>query len=134
VEAIKGEGLMGSMSVRSATVRDWMLIWLQGRRRKRAASHAGPPVPNAPANLVGEDLVTFIQLTWQDMSSDESGFHLYRKVDAGSYQLYQILGANVTSYQDSAVITGHSYRYRVAAFNAQGDSAQSNEVFLVFGA
>jgi hypothetical protein len=68
------------------------------------------------------------------MSNDEFGFHLYRRVDSGIYQLYQILGAGVTTYQDSAVLGGHAYRYYVTAFNAQGDSAQSNEVFLIFGA
>lgn len=115
-------------------LRRWIALWLEDRRRARAATHLGPTVPNAPANLVGTDWGTFIQLTWQDMSNDEFGFHLYRKEDSGTYQLYQILGANVTLYQDSAVIGGHQYRYYVTAFNAQGDSGQSNEVFLVFGA
>jgi fibronectin type 3 domain-containing protein len=91
-------------------------------------------VPNAPANLNGVDWGTYIQLDWQDMSADETGFHLYRRVDNGAYGLYQTFGANVTTYQDHSVIIGKQYRYYVKAYNAVGESAASNEVFLLFGA
>src|SRR5262249_53550382 len=63
----------------------WITLWWEDRRRARAATHAGPTVPNAPANLIGQDLVTYIQLDWQDMSSNELGFRLYRKVDSGGF-------------------------------------------------
>jgi hypothetical protein len=109
-------------------------MWLQDRRRARAATHLGPTVPNAPANLTGADWGTYLQLDWQDMSGDETGFHLYRKVDAGAYALYQILFANVTTYQDHSVVIGTGYRYYVKAYNALGESGASNEVFFLFGA
>ena len=78
-------------------------------------------------------MVTFIQLGWQDMSSNELGFRLYRKVDTGAYGLYQTLGANVTSYQDNSVVVMHQYFYYVTAYNGIGESTASNEVNVVFG-
>jgi hypothetical protein len=109
-------------------------MWLQDRRRARSATHLGPAVPNAPANLSGVDTGTYIDLNWQDRSADETGFHLYRRVDAGAYALYQTLFTDVTTYQDHSVITGHEYRYYVKAYNGVGESAASNEVYFMFGA
>jgi hypothetical protein len=115
-------------------LRRWLTLWLEDRRRARAATHVGPTVPNAPAGLVAVDWGTFIRLDWQDMSNNELGFRLYRKVDAGAYGLYQTLGANVTTYQDNSVVVMHQYYYYVTAYNALGESGPSNEVFLTFGA
>jgi len=115
-------------------LRRWLTLWLEERRRARAATHVGPTVPNAPANLSAVDWGTFIQLDWQDMSDNETGFRLYRRDGAGAYALYQILLANVTTYQDSGVIFEHSYRYYVTAYNAVGESAPSDEVLITFGA
>jgi hypothetical protein len=114
-------------------LRRWITLWLEDRRRARAATHVGPTVPNAPANLAAVDWGSFIKLDWQDNSGNELGFRLYRKVDAGAYGLYQTLGANVTTYQDSAVAFSHQYFYYVTAYNAVGESGPSNEVFLTFG-
>src|SRR5580765_6796670 len=114
-------------------LRRWIALWLEDRRRARAATHAGPTVPSAPANLAATDYVTYIMAAWQDMSGNELGFRLYRKVDAGAYGLYQTLGPNVVSYQDNSVIASHQYRYYVTAYNASGESAASNEVFILLG-
>jgi hypothetical protein len=114
-------------------LRRWIALWLEDRRRARAATHVGPTVPNAPANLIGTDLVTYIQLDWQDMSGNELGFRLYRKVDAGGYGLFQTFGPNVVSYQDNAVVISHWYYYYVTAYNAVGESAHSNEVSVQAG-
>jgi hypothetical protein len=115
------------------SLRSWVALFLQERRRVRAATHAGPTVPNAPANLIGSDLVTYIQLDWQDMSNNELGFHLYRKVDSGSYGLYQTFAPNIVTYQDSAVVISHWYYYYITAYNAVGESAHSNEVAVQAG-
>ena len=114
-------------------LRRWITLWLEDRRRARAATHAGPAVPNAPANLNGSDQTPVIVLTWQDMSGDELGFRLYRKVDGGAYSLYQTLGPNVVSYQDEAVVSDHWYYYYITAYNAVGESAHSNEVSVLAG-
>lgn len=114
-------------------LRTWLAFSFQGRRRKRAAAHAAPTVPTAPGNLSAVDQSVSIRLTWQDRSSDETGFRLYRKVDSGSYGLFQTIGANVTSYVDGDVVEGSVYYYYVTAFNAVGESGGSNVASLSFG-
>ena len=109
---------------------------MQDRRRARAAAGlpAVPAPPNAPTNLVLTDVATWIQLTWQDQSNNELGFRVYRKVDAGSFGLWQTLGANVTITQDLSVLIGHLYEYYVTAYNATGESGPSNTVAETYGA
>jgi hypothetical protein len=125
---------MRAIRTSRGVLRRWLALWLEDRRRARAATHAGPAIPNAPANLNAADEGIDIGLTWQDTSNNELGFRLYRKVDAGAYGLYQTFGANVTSYQDSAVVVMHQYSYYVTAYNAVGESGPSNVAFLTFGA
>ena len=108
--------------------RQWLWLWAEGRRRKRAA--ARPAVPIAPGNLVAVDNATYVQLNWNDLSADELGFRVYRKVGGGSYGLWQALGANVVQVQDSGVVTYETYAYYVVAFNAVGESAHSNGVVV----
>ena len=70
-----------------------------------------------------------LDATWMDNSSDEEGFKVERRT--GTTQTYTqiaIVGANVTSYNDSGLVDGDTYCYRVLAFNAAGSSPYSNEV------
>jgi hypothetical protein len=63
-----------------------------------------------------------------DNSSNEDGFKIERRT--GTTQTYTqiaIAGANVTSYNDSGLVDGDTYCYRVLAFNAAGSSPYSNE-------
>jgi hypothetical protein len=63
-----------------------------------------------------------------DNSSNEDGFRIERRT--GTTQTFSeiaILGTNVTSYNDSGLVDGETYCYRVLAFNAAGSSAYSNE-------
>ena len=70
-----------------------------------------------------------LQATWMDNSSNEDGFKIERRT--GTTQTYTeiaIVGANVTSYNDSGLVDWDTYCYRVLAFNAAGSSPYSNEV------
>ena len=111
--------------------RQWLWLWAQGRRRKRAA--AAPRGPLAPSNLTALDYGGYVQLNWTDRSMDELGFRVYRKEGSGSYGLWQTLGANVVQVQDSGVIIYETYAYYVVAYNAVGESAQSNEAVVTAG-
>jgi len=65
---------------------------------------------------------------WQDMSTNETGFAIERKLGtAGTYGQIASVGANITSYQDTGLVSGSQYCYRVKAFNATQSSAYSNE-------
>ncbi len=69
-----------------------------------------------------------VTLTWNDNSSNESGFKIERATNSGGYGQIALVGANVTSYVDTNLASGSQYSYRVRAYNAAGDSAYSNVV------
>jgi transcriptional regulator CtsR len=91
----------------------------------------GPP-PDAPSNLIATPISSSrIDLTWQDNSSDESGFKIERKTGSGSYSQIATVGAGVTSYSNSGLSTSTTYYYRVRGYNAAGNSGYSNEASAI---
>ena len=85
--------------------------------------------PNAPSNLTANAVsASQINLNWSDNSSDETGFSIERCAGNGCTNFAQIatVGANTTSYADSGLTSKTWYRYRVLAFNGNGNSAYSN--------
>jgi titin len=87
----------------------------------------GPP-PNTPSDLITTPISSSqINLTWQDNSSDETGFKIERKTGSGSYSQIATVGAGVTSYSNTLLSAGTTYYYRVRAYNAVGNSDYSNE-------
>lgn len=73
-----------------------------------------------------------VNLTWQDNSSDETGFEIERSATGGGVGFTQVgtTGANLNSYLDSSATSGTHY-YRVRATNGFGDSAYTSEVSVV---
>jgi transcriptional regulator CtsR len=89
---------------------------------------AAGPTPNAPSNLVATPISSSqINLTWQDNSSDETGFKIERKTGSGSYSQIATVGANVASYSDTYLSASTTYYYRVSAYSSAGNSDYSNE-------
>ncbi|MDX9868209.1 MAG: Calx-beta domain-containing protein, partial [Kiritimatiellia bacterium] len=68
-------------------------------------------------------------LSWADLSEDETGFRIERQTDAaGTFVSLATVGPDVTTFHDPGPFAhGHTYRYRVAAVNAAGDSPFSEE-------
>lgn len=95
------------------------------------ASSAASGVPLNPSELAAAAPLssTSAALTWQDNSSDETGFRVERKTtSAGSWEVIATLAANSTSHMDAGpFIQGNVYYYRVMAISSAGDSAPSNE-------
>gem|GEM_PF-5645972 len=89
-------------------------------------------IPIAPSGLtVTSTTSTAIVLAWTDNSGNEQGFSIQRKKGAtGTYAEIATRGANVTTYSDndSALIDGTQYYYKVRAYNTAGNSPFSNEV------
>jgi hypothetical protein len=87
--------------------------WSRYRYFKTAA---GPP-PDAPSNLVATPISSYrIFLSWQDNSSEETGFKIERKTGSGSYSQIATVGANVTSYSNTLASANTTYYYRVRAY------------------
>lgn len=87
----------------------------------------GFSLPAAPASLTAEVNGVRVSLAWQDASSDEEGFHVYRRRGQGSFSRIATLAADEVSYLDTEVEPSTVYRYQVSAFNGAGEQ-RSNEV------
>ncbi len=94
------------------------------------------PVPQAPTNLQGAASSTGVGLTWTDNSSNEATFRIERSTDGVAFAEIWNVGANVTSYTDSALINGTlTYYYRIRANNVNGGySSYSNTVVVTMPA
>ena len=69
------------------------------------------------------------ELLWADNSTDETGFHVERKLGVnGAYGVIATTAANVTSHADLNLADNTTYCYRVNAFNGAGNSPYSPEV------
>jgi len=66
-----------------------------------------------------------INLAWTDNSTNELGFKVERAPASGG-PWTQLGATTLTGYGDSNLTAGTTYYYRVAAYNAAGDSAYSN--------
>jgi hypothetical protein len=88
-------------------------------------------VPNAPTNLAATVISkSQINLSWTDNATNETGFYIERCKGSTCTNFTRIatVGANVTTYANTGLAKGTTYRYRVQAYNASGTSAYSNIV------
>ena len=90
-----------------------------------------PSPPAAPSNLAAAAISsTQINLTWTDNADNDDGLKIERCTGAGctNFALIAHLGnANITSFNNFPLVASTTYRYRVRATNALGDSGYSNE-------
>jgi hypothetical protein len=85
--------------------------------------------PAAPSGLSAATASSSqINLSWTDNASNESGFEVERCAGANCTNFLEVAetGANVISYANGGLAASTTYRYRVRAFNASGDSAYTN--------
>jgi alpha-tubulin suppressor-like RCC1 family protein len=94
------------------------------------ATTQDPPVtiPTAPSTLQATAVSsTGINLAWTDASNNEDGFKVYRGTDSSTVTtLVATLAVGTTSHSDNGLTASTNYYYKVAAFNAVGESAASN--------
>ncbi len=91
-----------------------------------SATTSGVP-PTAPSGLTATAISSGqVNLAWTDNSGNETSFIVGRSTTSGGpYTDIVTLGANVTSYSDTAVGANTTYFYVVRAANAAGSSANS---------
>jgi len=86
----------------------------------------GGSVPDAPTNLTATAVsATQINLAWDDMSSDESGFRIDRRrstVEPTWTIDFATVGADTSTFNDTGLASDSKYYYRVKAYNANGNS------------
>ena len=80
-----------------------------------------PAAPTLPSAVNNKATIT---LAWTDVSVDETGFKIYRKID-GSSEYTLISAQTETSYSDSDTSEGTKYFYYIVSYNDNGDSAKS---------
>ena len=88
-----------------------------------------PALPASPSGLTATGVSkTQINLSWVDNSNNETGFRIERCKNPNCTNYAQVgqVGANVTTFADTGLTKNTTYRYRVRAFNAGGNSAYSN--------
>ena len=69
-------------------------------------------------------------LSWNDNSSNESGFRIERSSDGQSFSEIATVGVNTTTYFDTGLQSNTTYWYRVNAYNEFGESGYTNVVSL----
>ena len=80
-------------------------------------------LPAAPENLrVAFESVTSLKITWDDKSNNETSFFLEVSVNNSSYTTLTTLPSNSSSFVHESLTSGVTYRYRLTAKNALGDS------------
>jgi len=84
-----------------------------------------PPVPDH-LTLTYQPATVSVEVSWYDLSIFEDGYVLERSTNSGSYETWATLNANDTTFEDYNVDLGATYRYRVYATNAFGNSAPSD--------
>jgi hypothetical protein len=85
-------------------------------------SDAGRRCPSIPTGLlVTATSITSASLSWNDASTNETGFRIQRKMGtSGTWAEVGTVAANVTLWQDSSLVSNAVYFYKIAAFNLIG--------------
>ncbi len=94
-----------------------------------AGDPGGETPPAAPSGLSASAVSNQrIDLTWSDNSNNENGFRVERAVGtSGAFAEIDVIAEDLTSYASTGLLADTEYCYRVRAFNAEGDSAYTNE-------
>ncbi len=83
--------------------------------------------PNAPSHLkisLRENSIAV--LSWTDNSNNEDNFRIERRKLNQNWQSLSEPNANVNNYEDTTLIAGQSYEYRLLAANSTGLSSYTN--------
>jgi endo-alpha-1,4-polygalactosaminidase (GH114 family) len=85
-------------------------------------------IPSAPSALSATAAsASQINLSWTDNSSNEDGFRIERSTGTSTtYTEIATVGANTTSYSNTALTASTQYNYRVRSYNSAGSSSYTS--------
>ena len=88
-----------------------------------------PAKPGTPVLSAQPGAAIWLSWTTPPGGGPPDGYHVYRSTSSGQEVLFATVDS-VTTFVDSAVLPGTTYSYEVAAFDAGGEGARSNEVIV----
>ena len=89
--------------------------------------------PTAPTNLQASDSGSNVQLSWDDLSNNETDFVIERRLQgSSSWANLATRPANSNQFSDFTAIGGDSYEYRVKAINGGAHSTYSNVALITY--
>jgi hypothetical protein len=100
-----------------------------GYSNTASATTPAATIPTAPSGVtVTAVSPSQLNVKWTDKSNNEDGFKIERcrGTKCNGYVEIAQVGPNVNTYSDTGLTTNTTYRYRVRAFNALGNSSYSN--------
>lgn len=68
---------------------------------------------------------TQIDLTWRDNETTETNYEVARSADGNTWETIATIASDSTSYNDTSLVTGTTYYYKVRATSASNRSAYS---------
>src|SRR6266516_4269995 len=84
-------------------------------------------LPSAPANLQANVISsTRIDVSWEDTSTNETGFRIERAFDGITFAPIGTTTSNASLFSSIGLRPGIRHYYRVRAFNSTGESPYSN--------
>lgn len=92
-----------------------------------ASARTEQTVPIAPEGLTATAGSRLIDLTWRDVSPNETRFQIERSTGAQGFKVVATAPENAVFFTDTRLKAGTTYRYRIRACNGLGCSAPSNE-------
>ena len=98
------------------------------------ASYSRNLSPSAPMSMTLGKNKMIMKLNWTDLSINEEGFAVERKVAGGSWIEIGTVLVNIKTYTDTVPEYSTEYTYRVKAYNRYGSSGYTNTKTIVSAA
>jgi hypothetical protein len=127
-------GLIDEVVVLSQALNEHAITAIMNGTFGKATTLPAPPAPAVPSGVTATPLsTTSIQVQWNDLSTDETGFELYRSVgNTNGFRLLKLIEAGnggVITYTDDNLFANTNYYYKVVAKGVSEDSDTSAVAF-----